>query len=619
MNIPVFHDDQHGTAIISGAGLVNACEVAGKDISKIRVVFNGAGASGIACARMWEALGVKHENIILCDTKGALYHGREDLDPAHPKYNKYKAYFASDTKSRTLGEALRDADAFCGCSVADTVTKEMVRSMAANPIVFAMANPNPEISYPDAMEARRDVIMATGRSDYPNQVNNVLGFPFIFRGALDTHASQINEQMKMAASHALASLAREDVPDYVCAAYGVERIKFGRDYLIPKPVDHRVLLWEAVAVAKAACESGVARLPITDFDAYRDHLESLLGHGREVTRMFINRAKISPKRVVFPEGENPKILRAADMIVEEGIGTPVLIGSTQVITNWQKQLGLSLEGCIVVDPENIAPSDLNRYVDELWSHRQRKGITKVEARKLLHDPNYLAAMLVRVGQADAMVAGVDQHYPDTIRPALQLLAKEPGVKNVAALYAIIFKERTVFLSDTAVNIDRNEPEDLAEIAILAADTVKRNFTVEPRVAMLSFSNFGSVNHPLAKKVRKATEIVRAKRPDIKIDGEMQADTAVDSTLLDGTYPFSALHGEPANVLIFPDMTSANICSKLLVKLGGGEAIGPILMGMDKAVHVLQRGCDESEIVQVTAFAVVDAKKVGEPIKLPVMA
>ena len=607
MKIPVFHDDQHGTAIISGAGLVNACEVAGKDISKIRVVFNGAGASGIACARMWETLGVKHENIILCDTKGALYNGREDLDPAHPKYNKYKAYFASNTNCRTLAEAMRDADAFCGCSVANTVTKEMVRSMAATPIVFAMANPDPEISYPDALDARRDVIMATGRSDYPNQVNNVLGFPFIFRGALDTHASQINEQMKMAASHALASLAREDVPDYVCAAYGVERIQFGRDYLIPKPVDHRVLLWEAVAVARAACESGVARKPITDFDAYRDHLEALLGHGRELTRMFINRAKMNPKRIVFPEGEHPKILRAADMIVEEGIGTPVLIGSTTVITDWQKQLGLSLEGCIVVDPENIPAGDLNRYVEELWAHRRHKGITRVEARKLLHDPNYLAAMLVRVGQADAMVAGVAQHYADTIRPALQLLPKEPGVKNVSALYALMFKERTVFLADAAVNIERNEPEDLAEIAILSADAVKRNFAVEPRVAMLSFSNFGSVNHPLAKKVRKATELVRAKRPDIIIDGEMQADTAVDATIIDGTYPFSTLQGDPANVLIFPDMTSANICSKLLVKLGGGEAIGPILMGMSKAVHVIQRDCDVSQIVQVAAFSVVDAK------------
>ncbi len=612
MNIPVFHDDQHGTAIISGAALINACEIAGKDITQIRVVFNGAGASGIACAKMWEKLGVKHENIILCDTKGALYHGREDLDPAHPKYNKYKACFAAETNCRTLAEALRDADAFCGCSVANTVTKDMVRSMTATPIVFAMANPDPEISYPDAMDARRDVIMATGRSDYPNQVNNVLGFPFIFRGALDTHASQINEEMKMAASHALAALAKEDVPDYVCGAYGVERIQFGKNYLIPKPVDHRVLLWEAVAVAKAACESGVARKPIQNFEAYRDRLESLLGHGREITRMFINRAMMNPKRIVFPEAEHPNILRAADMIVEEGIGTPILIGKTEVIADWKTQFNLSLEGCVLVDPRHIPPDDMNEYVEELWRHRQRKGITRSEARKMLKDPTYLAAMLVRTGHADAMVAGVAQHYSDTIRPALQLIPKAAGVKNVSALYAMLFKDRTIFVADAAVNIDRNEAEDLAEIAILSADTVKRNFAVEPRVAMLSFSNFGSVNHPLAKKVRKATEIVHHLRPDIVVDGEMQADTAVDANIIDTTFPFSALHGGPANVLIFPDMASANICGKLLVKLGGAEPIGPILMGMSKPIHVLQRDADVGAIVQVAAFAVVDAKKTVKP-------
>jgi malate dehydrogenase (oxaloacetate-decarboxylating)(NADP+) len=612
MNIPVFHDDQHGTAIISGAALINAIEIARKDISKVRVVFNGAGASGIACARMWEALGVKHENVLLCDTKGVLYHGREDLDPAHPKYNKYKAYFAADTKRRTLAEALKDADVFCGCSVGNVVTKEMVRSMASTPIVFAMANPNPEISYPDAVDARPDVIMATGRSDYPNQVNNVLGFPFIFRGALDTHASQINEPMKMAASHALASLAKEDVPDYVCGAYGVEHIRFGKNYLIPKPVDHRVLLWEAVAVAKAACASGVARKPITNFEGYRDHLESLLGHGREITRMFINRAMMSPKRIVFPEGEHPKILRAADMIVDEKIGTPILIGGTEVIADWKKQLGLSLEGCVVVDPNHLPQEEVDEYAEELWRHRQRKGITRSESRKLLNDPNILAAMLVRMGHADAMVAGVAQHYPDTIRPALQLLPKKPGVNNVSAFWAILFKDRTIFVADAAVNIDRNEPEDLAEIAILTADTVRRNFSLEPRVAMLSFSNFGSVDHPYAKRVRKATEIVHKLRPDILIDGEMQADTAMDSVLMDETYPFCALRGGPANVLIFPDMTSANICSKLLVNPGGGEAMGPILMGMEKTVHVLQRDCDVGSIVQIAAFAVVDAKAAVKP-------
>ncbi|MBI5060422.1 NADP-dependent malic enzyme [candidate division KSB1 bacterium] len=606
MDIPVFHDDQHGTAIISGAGLLNAVEISGKDISKLRVVFSGAGASGIACARMYETLGVRHENVLLCDTKGVLYHGREDLDPAHPKYNKYKAYFAQDTERRTLADALRDADVFCGCSVANVVKKEMVRSMAANPIILAMANPDPEISYPDAMDARRDVIMATGRSDYPNQVNNVLGFPFIFRGALDTHASQINEAMKLAAARSLARLAKEDVPDYVCQAYGVDRIQFGREYLIPKPVDHRVLLWEAVEVARAACESGVARKPITDFDAYREHLEALLGLGREVTRMFINRAKMGPKRIIFPEGEHPKILRAADMIVDEKIGTPVLVGYRRVIEERQRELGLQNSARVeVIDPDLIPAAEMDQYVEEFWRLRNRKGVTKSEARKLLGDPNYLAAMLLRAGKADALVGGVSAHYSDTIRPALQILSKRPGIRNVAALHALIFKEKLVFIADTAVNVDANSAEDLADIAILAALTVKLNFAIEPRVAMISFSNFGSVNHPLARKVRAAMELVRQQRPEILIDGEMQADTAVDQAVLDETYPFSVLKGGAANTLIFPDMTSANIAVKLLMKLGGAEAIGPILMGMAKSVHVVHRTSDVGDIVQAAAFSVVD--------------
>jgi len=606
MGIPVFHDDQHGTAIISGAGLLNALELVGKDISKVKVVFSGAGASGIACANMYVTLGVKLENVLLCDTKGVLYHGREDLDPAHPKYNKYKAKFANHTKARTLADALKDADVFCGCSVADVVSKDMVRSMAKNPIVFAMANPNPEISYTDAMDARADLIMATGRSDYPNQVNNVLGFPFIFRGTLDTQATQINEEMKLAASHSLAALAKEDVPDYVCAGYGLDRIQFGRNYIIPKPIDHRVLLWEAVAVAKAACETGVAKKIITDFDAYRDQLEARLGHGREITRMFINQAKRQPKRIVFPEGHHVKILRAAEMIVAEGIGTPVIIGDKEQIEEKKKQLGLTLKGCEIVDPAKLPAEEMNRYVDALWTHRQRRGVTRGEARKLLGDPNYFGTMMLRLGKADALVSGVSQHYPDTIRPALQLLDRKPGVNTVAALYALAFKDRTVFLADTAVNLDRTAPENLAEIAVLAADTVKK-FGVTPRVAMLSFSNFGSVNHPDARRVAEATKLVRQMRPDILVDGEMQADTAVVSSIVEHTYPFSALKGEAANTLIFPDMTGANIAYKLLSRLGGAEPIGPILMGMDKAVHVLQRECDVQEIVQITAYAAVDAK------------
>jgi malate dehydrogenase (oxaloacetate-decarboxylating)(NADP+) len=608
MGIPVFHDDQHGTAIISGAALLNALELADKRIEDVHVVFSGAGAAGIACAMFYEKLGVKLGNIMLNDTKGILYHGREDLDPAHPKYNKYKAHFASNGKARTLAEALKDADVFCGCSVANVVTKDMVKSMAKNPIVFAMANPNPEITYPDAKDARKDVFMATGRSDYPNQVNNVLGFPFIFRGTLDTHATQINEEMKMAAAKSLAALARQDVPDYVCAAYGMERIQFGQDYLIPKPIDHRVLLWEAVAVAKAACETGVARKPITDFEAYRDRLEALLGGGREITRRFINSAKLSPKRIVFPEGENTKIMRAAEMVLQEKIGTPILIGDKEHIEQKKEELGLSLLGCEIVDPKAIPDAEICEWAEDIWEYRRRKGVTIREARKLLRHYNYIAAMLMRRGRADAMVAGVAQHYPDTIRPALQLLKKKPGVKNVSALFALIFKERTVFLADTAVNVDRDEPDDLAEIAILAADTVKHRFAVEPRVAMLSFSNFGSVNHPKARKVAQAVELVHKLRPDIIIDGEMQADTAVTQELLDMTYPFSTLKGGPANTLIFPDMTSGNIAYKLLARLGKAEMIGPILMGMGQSVHILQRDCDVADIVQMAAFAAVDAGK-----------
>jgi len=606
MSIPVFHDDQHGTAIISGAALMNALELVGKDIAKVRVVFCGAGAAGIACAKMYQALGVKRENVLMADTKGILYAGREDLDPKHPKYNKYKAYFAQKTNLRTLEDAMKDVDVFCGVSVKDQVSKDMVRSMAKDPIVFAMANPDPEITYPDAKDARSDVIMATGRSDYPNQVNNVLGFPFIFRGTLDCHASQINEAMKIAASKSLAELAKEDVPDYVCAAYKLDRLHFGREYLIPKPIDHRVLLWEAVAVAKSACESGVARQPITDFEAYRDQLEARLGHGREIVRMFINSARRAPKRIAFPEGEHPKILRAAELIVQEGIGTPILIGQTAAIEKRKEQLGLSLHGCEIVDLQALPPEETSTYVNELWKTRHRKGVTKAEARKLLTDPNYLGMMLVRLGKADTLLAGVGQHYPSMMRPALQLLERKPGVNTVAALYALVFKERTVFLADTAVNLERNEAENLAEIAILSADTV-RKFGVEPRVAMLSFSNFGSVDHPLARKVARAVELVKKMRPDIVVDGEMQADTAVLESIISNTYSFSSLKGAPANTLIFPDMTSANIAYKLLWHLGHAEAIGPILMGMAKSVHVLQRECDVSDVVQMAAYAVVDAK------------
>lgn len=607
LKIPVFHDDQHGTAIISGAGLVNAVRLNKKDIGRIRVVINGAGASGIACARMYESLGVKHENLTLCDRKGVIHAGREDMDSEHPNYNPYKAYFAGSTDCRTLADAMKGCDMFCGCSVGGAVNKDMVKSMADNPIVFALANPDPEISYPEAKEARKDLIMCTGRSDYPNQINNVLGFPFIFRGALDSHATQINEEMKLAASHALADLATEDVPDYVSAAYKLEYIRFGPEYIIPKPVDHRVLLHVAVAVAKAAADTQVAKKPITDLEAYRNRLEYLLGKGRHITRMFIDKARVSPKRIVFPEGDHPKILQAANLVIKEGIGQPILIGDSDTITQHADELGISLEGMTIVDPWKLPKDELETYIRDLWEHRQRKGITYREAQRLIRDPDYLAAMLLRQKKADALVAGVAQHYSDTVRPALQLLPKKPGVNHVAALYGLVFKNRNFYLADVGVNVEEYTAEDLAEIAILAADTVRKDFGCEPRVAMLSFSDFGSVPHPLAQKVAEAVKLVKQQRPDIIIDGEMQADTAVVEKWLRETYPFSSLKGEPANTLIFPDMTSGNIALKLLEQLGGATAIGPILMGMDIAVHILERDCSVGAIFQMAAFAAVDAR------------
>ncbi len=608
MGIPVFHDDQHGTAIISGAGLLNSIRLVKKDISKVRVVVNGAGASAIACAKMYISLGVNPENLLMCDTKGTLRSDREDLDPAHPKYNRYKAAFARKTDRKDLADALRDADVFCGCSVGGTVSEDMVRSMAKNPIIFALANPDPEIGYNQAKQARPDAIVCTGRSDYPNQINNVLGFPAIFRGALDSHATQINEEMKMAASRALADLALEDVPDYVSSAYGLDYIKFGNDYVIPKPMDHRVLLRVAVAVAKAAADSGVAKNPIRDLEAYRNRLERLMGKGRHVTRMFVDQARAKQKRIVFPEGSHSKILRAAALIVNERIGMPILIGSTEKIKSRAAELNVPLAEMTIIDPMMLSAVEIESYAQELWSIRKRKGITLSEAKRLVMDPNYLGPLLLRKKQADALVAGVSQHYSDTVRPALQLLPKKPGVSRVAAMFALVLKNRNVFLADTGVNVEVETPEQLAEIAILSADTVRKNFMSEPRVAMLSFSNFGSVPHPQSQKVARAVEIVKQKRPDIVIDGEMQADTALVESIVKKNFPFSSLNGEAANTLIFPDMTSGNIAFKLLVELAGATAIGPILMGMDHAVHILAQGASVNEIVQMSAFAAVDSHR-----------
>lgn len=594
LDIPVFHDDQHGTAVISAAALLNALELVGKRIDEIKVVINGAGASGIACADLWVKLGVRKENLIMLDTKGVIYKGRKE------GMNPYKERFAADTEARTLAEAIRGADVFLGLSVADVLTPEMVKSMAERPIIFALANPDPEIRYELAKEVRPDAIVATGRSDYPNQVNNVLGFPFIFRGALDVRARAINDEMKLAAARALAALAREDVPDSVLKAYGLETLRFGPDYIIPKPLDPRVMLWEAPAVAQAAMETGVARIHI-DIEEYRERLAARLGKGTQVMRFIINKAKAAPKRIAFGEGEEPKILRAAALIQEEGIGRPILIGRPEVIRRRIEELGLRCQPEIVYPPEFPR---LEEYAQRLYEKRQRKGVTLPLARTLMLEPNYFGPMMVEMGDADAFISGLTYDYPAVIRPALQVVGVREGMRKVAGLYIMIVKEKVYFFTDATVNIEPTA-EDLAEIAIMAADFARR-FDIEPRVAMLSFSNFGSTRHPLSEKVRQAVEIVRQRRPDILIDGEMQADTAVVPEIIEERYPFSRV--KDANVLVFPDLEAANVSYKLLQRLGNAQAIGPILLGMGKPVHVLQTGDEVQDIVFIAAIAALDAQE-----------
>ena len=599
MNIPVFHDDQHGTAIICSAALINALQLIDKKVEQIRIVVNGAGAAAIACANLAISLGVKRENLIMCDTKGVIYRGRGE------GMNKYKERFAADTPLRTLEEATIGADVLFGLSSKGAFTPEMVRKMAANPIIFAMANPDPEITPEEARTVRGDVLIATGRSDYPNQVNNVLGFPFIFRGALDVRATTINEEMKKAAVFALAELAREECPESVCRAYGNVKFSFGRDYIIPKPFDSRALLRVAPAIAKAAMDSGVARQPIADMAKYIEHLESLQGKAKETMRLIINKAKSDPKRIVFPEGDNEKILRAAQVLIEEGIAKPILIGSRDKINAKMEELGLDFnDGVPIIDPSNFDKSD--EYAQELFNLRQRKGLTLSEARRILtrKSRTHFGCMMVRQGDADTLLAGIDTHYPETIRPALEVIGKQAGLSSVHGLYMMVFKKGLFLLADTTVSIEPTA-EELAETAILAAEKA-RMFDIEPTIAMLSFSNFGSVQHPQTLKVRKAVEIIKEKAPGLIIDGEMQSDTAVVTEILQKSFPFASLK-EAANILIFPDLNSGNICYKLLHHLGGAEAIGPILMGMKKPVHVLQRGDDVDDIVNMAAIAVVDAQ------------
>jgi len=595
MAIPVMHDDQHGTAIITGAALLNALEIVGKEIDKVRVVFNGAGASGIACAEHYIRLGVRRENVTLCDTKGVVYQGRSE------GMNPYKERLAAKTEARTLADALQGADVFAGLSVAHCVTVDMVRSMADRPIILALANPVPEIDYEEAKAARLDAVMATGRSDYPNQVNNVLGFPFIFRGALDVRARAINHEMEVAATQALAALAKEDVPDAVLRAYGVSRLQFGPEYIIPKPFDPRVLIWEPVAVAKAAIASGVAQLH-PDLEEYRDQLSRRLGRTYEVMQGVRHRAKAAPKDIVFSEGEHEKILRASYELIEEHIANPILIGRPAVIQGKLAEMGLHSFNVKIVEP--ACSPRLDDYVEEYYRLRQRRGVTRSEAREQLLNPNYFGAMMVHRGDAHGFLAGVSQHYPDTIRPALQIIRTRPDVHRVSGVYVIVTKQQVYFFSDTTVNIEPTA-EDLAEIALLAAE-VARDFDFEPRVAMLSFSNFGSTRHPLAEKMRKAAERVKETHPEIMVEGEMMADTAVDSSIIKDEYPFSALKGG-ANVLIFPDLGAANIAYKLMMRIGGAEGLGPILMGLSKPVHVLSRGATVEEIVNMAAIATAHAR------------
>ena len=602
MKIPVFHDDQHGTAIISAAALMNALEVAGKKIEKVKLVISGAGAAAMGCLRLYLKLGLRKENVILSDSHGVIYKGRTvDMTPN-------KEEFASDTKARTLAEALKGADVLIGLSIGGIVTKEMVQSMAKNPIVFAMANPDPEITYDDATSARSDVIMATGRSDYPNQVNNVLGFPFIFRGALDCHATTINDEMKLAAAHALAELAKEEVPDSVLRAYATDRFTFGREYLIPKPFDHRVLLNVPVAVARAAAETGVAQNPITDFDAYRRRLEKLLGRARGIMHGLYDRAKRDPKRIVFPEGDQEKIIRAAKILIDEGLAEPILLVKEEVAAPLLTKYNVDRSKISIID---ITKSPRYEHYAQRFHHlRKRRGVTVTDARRILNSRNYFAMMMVEQGDADGVIAGLHAYYPATVRPALQIIKTKPGVKNVSGAYLLMFKNQMLVLADTTVNIEPTA-EELAETAVLTAETARR-FNLEPRVAMISFSNFGSTKHAESDKVQEAVKILNERHPELVVDGEMQADTAVVPYIAREDYPWSTIQGD-ANVLIFPNLDAANAAYKLLWRVGGAEVIGPILQGLAKPVHVLQRGVDVNDIVNMAAIAVIDAQIVERPL------
>ena len=597
LDIPVFHDDQHGTAIIAGAALINGLELIGKDPGEIKVVFSGAGAAALATATHLVRLGVQRDNIVIIDSLGVIYEGREE------RMNKYKARFAVPTEARTLEDAMVGADVFVGLSVKGAVTPDMVATMGSDPIVFALANPDPEITPEEVASVRDDAIVATGRSDYPNQVNNVLGFPFLFRGALDVRARGINEEMMLAATRALAELARAEVPEAVALAYGGERFEFGREYLIPKPFDPRVLWFVAPAVARAAMGSGSARVEV-DMEEYRERLRASLGPSREVMRWMAARARVKPGRVVLADGLDERVIRAAAHIVEEGVARPILIGKPGRVEKAAEELGVDLHGVEIVHPA-AEEERRERYATRLFERRRRKGLTLAEARDRVYEPFHFAGMMVHMGDADAVVAGIDSNYPEVIRPALEVVGTADGVRRVCGLYMVALPSRTpLFFADTTVNIEPSA-EDLAEIALLSAGFVDE-LGIHPRVAMLSFSNFGSAPHPASRRVRDAVRLVKERAPLLEIDGEMQADTAVSARLLQGPYGFSDLT-QPANVLVFPDLNAANIAYKLLAELGSAEVIGPILLGMRQPVHVLQRGSTGLDVLNLVTIASVDAQ------------
>ena len=599
MKIPVMHDDQHGTAIISAAALLNALELQKKKIDRVKFVVNGAGAAAMACVRLYVELGVRSSNFIMFDRKGAIYAGRPDLEGD-------KLQFATAKNDISLEQALKDADVFIGLSVGNVLNREMIKSMAKRPIVFAMANPDPEITWEEALAAREDVIMATGRSDYPNQVNNVLGFPFIFRGALDVRATKINEQMKLAAVHALADLARTTVPDIVNIAYNTNNLAFGPSYIIPKPLDPRLLSTIAPAVAKAAIESGVAQSTITNWDEYAIELDKRLGLDNQLMRALGNKARKDPRRIVFAEADNPKILKAAQIIYDEGGAYPILLGNERKIRDIAQANAIDLDGLPIVDPQSEELIDKRReYAELFFQKRSRRGFNKYESQKIITNRNYFGCMMVETGEADAMISGLTKNYPDTIRPAIHIIGVEPGVKKIAGMYLLLTKKGPLFLADTTVNFNPTA-EELADITVMVAREV-RNFSLTPRIAMLSYSNFGSSDSAEARLVAQAREIVKERYPTLLVDGEMQANMAFNNELLKENYPFSELVDQEVNTLIFPNLASGNVAYNLLKEVGGADAIGPILLGLKKPVHVLQLGSSVRSIVNMAIVAVIDAQ------------